>query len=144
MAEIEIRRLGPGDSAVLERMATDVFDEPIRAARAAAYLAEPNHMMVVAIEDGVVVGQCAGVVHRHPDKATELYLDEVGVAPTHHRRGIATRMMQAMFAWGREHGCEEVWVGTEPDNVAARAMYRGLRPKEEDTFVMYVVDLPPP
>ncbi|MGD9739938.1 MAG: N-acetyltransferase family protein [Bauldia sp.] len=142
MTSITIRRLGPDDATFLDRIAAEVFDEPVRPGRVAAYLREPNHMMVVAIDGDLVVGQCAGVVHRHPDKMTELYIDEVGVAPTHHRRGIARRMMEELFAWGREQGCEEAWVGTEVDNAPARSLYRGFGPKEEDTFVMYVIDVP--
>ena len=40
---IEIRRLGPEDAPILERIAADVFDEPVRPDRLAAYLAEPGH-----------------------------------------------------------------------------------------------------
>ena len=54
---IDIRRLGPGDAAVLERVADDVFDASIDPERLAAYLAEPGHLMIVAIHDGEVVGQ---------------------------------------------------------------------------------------
>ncbi|WP_246672618.1 MULTISPECIES: GNAT family N-acetyltransferase [unclassified Mesorhizobium] len=70
----------------------------------------------------MTVGQCAAIIHRHPDKATELYIDEVGVSPAFQRQGIARKMLDAMFAIGRENGCEEAWVGTEPDNRAARAL----------------------
>ena len=80
MSEIEFRRLSAGDAAVLGRVAEDVFDEPVDPVRLAAYLSQPGHHMIVAIHDGVVVGQTAAVVHRHPDKPTELYIDEVGVA----------------------------------------------------------------
>jgi aminoglycoside 6'-N-acetyltransferase I len=111
---IEVRRLLPGDAAVLERVAEGVFDERVDAKRLAAYLAEPGHHMIVAIRGGEVVGQAAAVIHRHPDKPTELYVDEVGVAPALQRQGIAKRMLEAMFALGRELGCEEAWVGTEP------------------------------
>ncbi|WP_318013572.1 GNAT family N-acetyltransferase [Mesorhizobium sp. CO1-1-4] len=47
-------------------------------------------------------------MHRHPDKPTELYIDEVGVSPAFQRQGIARKMLDAMFALGREHGCEEL------------------------------------
>lgn len=118
---VEIRRLHPGDDALVMRLADEVFDEPVRPERLAAYLASPGHFMIVAIVDEIVEAQCAAVIHRHPDKVTELYIDEVGVAPPFHRQGIARRMLDAMFAIGREHGCEEAWVGTEPDNLPARA-----------------------
>jgi GNAT superfamily N-acetyltransferase len=110
--EIEIRRVGPDDNGRFDRVGEDVFDDAIHRGRLAAYLSEPGHHMVVAVSDGEVVGQVAAVVHRHPDKPTELYLDEVGVTPAPQRRGVARRMLDAMFAWGRELGCKEAWVGT--------------------------------
>ena len=116
-----------------------MFDEPVDPARLAAYLSEPGHHMVVAIDGGVVVGQTAAVVHRHPDKPTELYIDEVGVAPPYQRQGIARRMLEEMLAIGRSLGCEEAWVGTEPDNEAARALY-AKRGAEAETFVMFAYD----
>ncbi|TKB31123.1 MAG: GNAT family N-acetyltransferase, partial [Mesorhizobium sp.] len=66
----EIRRLFPGDDALVMRVADEVFDEPVRPDRLSAYLAEPGHFMVVALADGIVVGQCAAVIHRHPDKVS--------------------------------------------------------------------------
>ncbi|MET3579212.1 ribosomal protein S18 acetylase RimI-like enzyme [Mesorhizobium robiniae] len=90
--KMEIRRLLPGDDALVMRVADDVFDEAVRPDRLAAYLASPGHFMIVALADGVVVGQCAAVIHRHPDKVSELYIDEVGVAPAFQRQGIATRL----------------------------------------------------
>ena len=96
--------------------------------------------MTVALGDGEIVGQVAAVIHRHPDKATELYIDEVGVTPALQRQGIARQLLQAMLALGRSLGCEEAWVGTEPDNEAARGLYEGLGVTAEP-FVMYVVKL---
>jgi len=140
---IEIRRLEAGDDALVMRVAKDVFDEPVRPDRLAAYLASPGHFMIVALADGVVVGQCAAVIHRHPDKVSELYIDEVGVTPAFQRQGIARKMLDAVFVIGRENGCEEAWVGTEPGNAAARALYESRRephgPAEE--FVIYVYKL---
>jgi aminoglycoside 6'-N-acetyltransferase I len=138
---IEFRRLKAGDAAVLGRVAAEVFDEPIPPERAAAYLAEPGHIMLVALVDGVVVAQCAAVIHRHPDKVTELYVDEVGVGSDYRNLRIATRMLEEMFAIGKAEGCEEAWVGTEVDNVPARALYRARSPSEEQVFVQYVYEL---
>jgi ribosomal protein S18 acetylase RimI-like enzyme len=140
MMQVEIRRVRPGDAALFDRVAPDVFDEPIDAARLAAYLREPNHHMLVAVRDGEVVGQCAGVVYRHPDKPAELFIDEVGVTPALHRQGIARRMLDAMLALGKTLGCEEAWVGTEPDNGPARGLYESYG-VEAEPFVMYLVKL---
>ncbi|TRC78236.1 GNAT family N-acetyltransferase [Mesorhizobium sp. WSM4310] len=136
---MEIVRLEAGDDTLVMRIAEDVFDEPVRPDRLAAYLNQPGHFMVVALANGVVVGQCAAVIHRHPDKVAELYIDEVGVSPEFQRQGIARRMLDAMFAIGRESGCEEAWVGTEPDNLPARALYESRKEPhgEAESFVMY-------
>lgn len=128
---IELKRMQPGDDLEFSEVAPDVFDAPIHPERLEAYLLEPGHLMILAFDDGMVVGQCAAVIHRHPDKVTELYVDEVGVASTHLRQGIATRMVEAMFAWGRELGCREAWLGTELDNVEANRLYLKLGGKQQ-------------
>ena len=134
---IETRHLAPGDEALFVSIAEDVFDAPVSSARLTAYLAEAGHHMIVALDGDLIVGQVAAVVHRHPDKPTELYLDELGVAPSHQRQGIGRRLLEEMLALGRRLGCEEVWVGTEHDNVPARALYR-QRLGEAEEFVLYV------
>ena len=141
--DCEIRTVTQADIGLFDRVADDVFDEPIDADRLAAYLAEPGHHMMVAIHDGALIAQVAAVVHRHPDKVTELYIDEVGVAPPFHRKGIARKMLEAMFDLGRSLGCQEAWVGTEPDNVPARRLYETTRKKGDpgETFIMYLYEL---
>lgn len=139
----EIVRLSPDNAELLHRLADDVFDEPVRPDRLAAYLAEPGHIMLVALSGGIVVGQCAAVLHRHPDKVTELYLDEVGVTSAMQRQGIGRALVESMLGIGRELGCGEAWVGTEPDNLPARGLYERLDLPRDDTgtFVMYVYRL---
>jgi aminoglycoside 6'-N-acetyltransferase I len=137
----EIVRLTPANASLLDRVADEVFDEPVDQRRLAAYLLEPGHLMLVALNDGEVVAQAAAVIHRHPDKPTELYLDEVGVAPAFRRMGLARKLLDEMLAIGKAVGCEEAWVGTEDDNKPARRLYEsrgGVRP---EPFVMYVYKL---
>ena len=138
---VTVRRLQPGDEALFQSIAPEVFDEPIHAGRMHDYLRTPGHIMVLAFDGDLVVGQCAGVLHRHPDKATELYIDEVGTASTHLRQGIATLMMDELFAWGRELGCEEAWLGTETDNEPAKALYRSYKPTEDNVIQYFLFDL---
>ena len=137
---IETRRLTPADAAILGRVADEVFDAAVDPERLAAYLAEPGHHMIVAIAGDEVVGQIAVVVHRHPDKPTELYVDEVGVAPAWRRRGVAGRLLDEMLALGQALVCEEAWVGTEHDNLAARGLYQS-RGAAAEAFVMYLFEL---
>ena len=138
---LTLRRMQPGDEAMFQSIAPEVFDEPIDAGRLHDYLRAPGHLMVLAFEGELVVGQCAGVLHRHPDKPTELYIDEVGTAVTHRRMGIARLMMDELFAWGRELGCEEAWLGTETDNEPAKALYRRYRPKEDEVIQYFLFEL---
>lgn len=138
--QIDLKHVGPADAALFDRVAAEVFDEPVDPQRLAAYLAEPNHLMLVALAGGEIVGQCAAVIHRHPDKTTELYVDEVGVTPALRRQGIARKMLDAMFALGKSLGCGEAWVGTEPDNAAARRLYEA-RGADGEAFVMYLSEL---
>ena len=138
---IAYRLLGPGDAAVLDRVAPEVFDEPVRPDRARAYLAEPQNLLLVALEGDLVVGQCAAVIHRHPDKPAELYVDELGVSPAWQRRGIGTGLMRRILAEGRSRGCEEAWLGTECDNAAANALYGRLGGTPPELFNLYLYDL---
>lgn len=132
-------RIGTGDINLFASVAEDVFDETISIDRLAAYLESQQNRLVVAQIDGTIVGQCAAVIHKHPDKPNELYLDEVGVCPRFWRQGIAGRMVEEMITWARELGCIEAWVGTEESNDAARALYSRYTAAER--IVMYSWDL---
>lgn len=138
---ITIRLLSADDIDALNSVHDDVFDEPVNPRRFEAYLKDATNHLMVAIQDGMVIAQVAAVVHRHPDKVTELYIDEVGVAEPWRRKGLAKEMLKRMFAHGKSLGCEEVWVGTEPDNVAARKLYQAFKGEPAETFVMYVYQL---
>jgi ribosomal protein S18 acetylase RimI-like enzyme len=133
---IEIHRVTPGNTSLLPDIMPDVFDEPVDPARLARYAAAPGHIMLVALDGATVVGQVAAVLHYHPDKPTELYIDEVGVSPAWQRQGIARRMLDMVVELGRKEGAEEVWAGTEPDNAPAKALY-GSRADAEH-FLMFV------
>ena len=136
-----IKRLRPGDEALFANIADDVFDAAVEPARLAIYLSSPGHMMVAAMLDGLMVGQCAGVIHCHIDKAAELYVDDVGSASTHRRQGIAAAMLTELFEWSRELGCEEAWLATEHDNDVAKTFYRGFSPIEDASIQFYLFKL---
>ena len=50
-------------------------------------------------------------------------------------------MMDELFAWGRELGCEEAWLGTETDNEPAKALYRRYAPKEDEAIQYFLFEL---
>lgn len=121
---IQVRLLGADDLPVLDRVADDVFDGPIRPDRAAEFLADDRHHLAVAVIDGVVVGFASAVHYVHPDKDPELWIAEVGVAPSRRREGIATRLLDELRSRARDLGCREVWVLTERENEGAMSFYR--------------------
>ena len=120
---IEVRLLGPGDEAVLDRVAPGVFDNAVHPVLAREFLADPRHHIVVAISEGRVVGMASAVHYVHPDKPMELWVNEVGVAPTHQRLGIGKLVLTALLEHGRALGCTGAWLGAEESNVAARRLY---------------------
>jgi aminoglycoside 6'-N-acetyltransferase I len=124
--EIVVRSLGADDRAVLDDVAPEVFDEALRAEWTDEFLADPRHHIVVAVAGSQVVGFVSGVHYVHPDKAPELFVNELGVTPSHRRRGIATRLFSSLLAEARRHGCCAAWVPTEADNDLARAFYESL------------------
>ena len=101
---LDIRLLAPGDERVLARVAPGVFDHDVDPGLTAEFLRDPRHHLAVAIEDGAVVGFASGVHYVHPDKPAELWVNEVGVAPSHQRRGLGKRLLHALFAHGRDLG----------------------------------------
>ena len=133
---VEIRLLGPEDRKVLERVAPGVFDGPVQQRWTHEFLADGRHHLVVALDDGSVVGMASAVDYVHPDKAPQLFINEVGVAPSHQRRGIGRQLLDAMLAHGRTLGCTEAWLGTEETNVAARRLYEGAGAAPE-VFMLY-------
>ena len=138
-----VRMLGPDEAAVLDRVAPDVFDNPIHPRWTAEFFADPRHHLAVAMDGDVVVGFASGVHYVHPDKPPELFIDEVGVAPTHQGRGLARRLMHTLMDHGRALGCTQAWVGTEHDNTAANRLYASVGGVPEE-FVLYAFDLGKP
>ena len=138
---MEIRVLTPGDAAVLDHVADEVFDNPIDPRSTAEFLADPRHHICVAVEDGVVVGFASAVRYIHPDKQPELWINEVGVAPPFHRRGVAKAIVARLLALAKQLGCVEAWVLTDEDNTAARALYRSAGGTETPAGVMVTFEL---
>ena len=131
---IEIKLLGREDTGVLAHIAPEVFDNPIDVGRANEFLADPRHHLAVAVEDGLVVGFVSAVHYVHPDKPRpELWINEVGVATTHRRRGLGTRLLHSVLAVARELGCAEAWVLTDRANPAAMRLYTAAGSTEAPT-----------
>jgi ribosomal protein S18 acetylase RimI-like enzyme len=139
---LEIRLLGPDDGHLLQRVADGVFDGPVEQRWLREFLGDARHHMTVALDRGLVVGMVSAVDYVHPDKAPQLWINEVGVAPSHRRRGIARLLLDAMLAHGRALGCTEAWLGTEETNLPARRLYESAGGAAEP-FTLYSFALRP-
>lgn len=139
----EIRLLTADDCDVLQLVADDVFDDSIDPDAAAEFLADARHHLAVAIADGLVVGFVSAVHYLHPDKpAPELWINEVGVAPTHQGQGLARKLMQAMLDEGRRLGCSVAWVLTHRSNTPAMRLYAASGGSEaKEDAVMFEFEL---
>lgn len=123
---IAIRKLVPGDEAVLDKVAAGVFDEPVRPDLTRRFLATPNYRIFVALDGDLVVGMATGFTHFHPDKDEEFFVNELGVGDDYRRQGIGERLLDAILAEAKAMGCPDAWLGTEHVNGPALALYRKI------------------
>jgi aminoglycoside 3-N-acetyltransferase I len=131
---MRIERITDAD-AVLR--AADLFDAPPRPDATARFLAERNHHLLFAYdESGRAVGMISGIETTHPDKGTEMFVYELGVAPAARLQGVATALVRDLARLATANGCYGMWVGTETDNAAAQATYRKAGAGEEAPFLL--------
>ncbi|MGO1544666.1 MAG: GNAT family N-acetyltransferase [Gulosibacter sp.] len=117
-----------------------LFDEPVLEASAADFLARPGHVLFLALDPaGKGIGFVSGVEMRHPDKAPEMFLYELGVAEEWRRRGVAKALVLALRDEARIRGCVGMWTGTEGENGPALATYRstGAMVDAESVFITW-------
>jgi ribosomal protein S18 acetylase RimI-like enzyme len=139
---LEIRLLGSADVDLVTGAGADAFDSLPQEGLAAEFLADPRHHLVAAIDAGRIVGFVSALHYVHPDKPPELWINEVGVAPTHRGQGVGRAMLRAMLGHGRHLGCGSAWVLTDDANAAARRLYEasgGVR--AEHACVMFEFSL---
>jgi GNAT superfamily N-acetyltransferase len=150
---IAVRRLGPGDEAVLEQLAREAPefdlagrstpDEPLAPADAAAYLADESVLHWIAEEQGRVVGELLCHVLGMPHgPGRELLLYSIGVREGHRRRGVGRALVEAMVRWAAGTGVREVWVLA--DNPGAEAFYEACgfrRGAEDEQGVLWLLDV---
>jgi len=111
-----VRRLHADDEEVVRRLAEDVPQTGL--------LVDERTIFVAAFSGDEPVGFAFGyLLPRRHGKLSMLFVYELDVVASHRREGLATRLMQELFAHG---GGAEAFVLTEPDNVAANATYATL------------------
>ena len=139
---IEIKVLGDNDASILMNVAPGVFDNPVDLRATDEFLRDRRHHLAVAVEDGVVVGFVSALHYIHPDKPRpELWINEVGVAPTHQERGLGKKLLHSILEAAQRSGCAEAWVLTDRSNVPATRLYSsmgGAEPKDQLMFTFHL------
>ena len=129
------RKLGPGDEGVVERLA-----EQAPPAHVHELLADDRTIFLVAFDGegpepvGFVLAY--ELLRRHGDPS-QLFVYEVGVAPTARRRGVATELLRELRRIARSRGIRHGFVLTNEANEAAMELYRslgGMRPNADDVL----------
>ena len=132
--KIQIRHLGAENAWLLE--GADVFDHPVDLVQLAAFIADPGHEMIIAVVAGKVVGMASGTVLLHPDKPPAFLISEVGVNKDMRLHGIGTALLRRLLQLARARGCRGIWLATEANNAAARALYHKLGARETQGVVV--------
>ena len=140
---MELRRLGAGDEEAVVA-AAELFDFDVQPRSTRRFLEDANHHLIVAYEDGIAAGFVSGVETTHPDKGTEMFLYELGVAERFRRRGFGTALVAALATLARERACYGMWVLTDADNDAALGAYSGAGASERSDHVMLSWDFAEP
>ncbi|MBI1392664.1 MAG: GNAT family N-acetyltransferase [Alphaproteobacteria bacterium] len=140
---VEIIRLTTEGASLLDAVEEDVFDNDIDPDALAAFLADPRHVMLIAVDgdDGRgarVVGMASAFDYFHPDKKPQMFINEVGVAPAWRRRGLGRRLVAALLAEAKARGCVYAWLGTDADNVGGKACFGSVSGGEApQPFLLY-------
>lgn len=135
-----IKKLTSIDISLLMNTADDVFDNPVVEKFSTEFLNDPRHHIVVALVENQIVGFASAVHYIHPDKPTEFWINEVGVASEHQNKGIGKAILQELFQIGKSLGCSVAWVLTDKGNLAANKLYQSAGGENSET-VMYDFNL---
>lgn len=121
----------------LETVAEGVFDGPVRAEFASAFIDCPRHVMFLAVAEDVVAGMISGVEYFHPDKPAQMWINELGVGDAYRRRGIGRALLTTLLDHARQTGCRSAFVVTEGDNGPARNLYATLEPQGTEAEAVF-------
>lgn len=103
------------------------------------FLENPDALLLVARWGGDAAGFTTPYRLPRVDRPrAEVQLYEIGVDDRFRRRGVATALIGEVHRWAAEVGADEVWVLTETENAAARALYAATGGEEDASrFVMF-------
>jgi GNAT superfamily N-acetyltransferase len=107
------------------------IDTNLSAERFAEYLADPQHAILTAQQDGRIIGYAMLIrgVAEDPDvrRAVEIRpaaeLSKMYVLPDYHGAGVSKALMERTLAAGADWGVRCVWLGVNQGNQRAQRFY---------------------
>lgn len=128
--DITIRRLQPGDEQLALQVVSDLVPIDERDGRGPStghlqlLLGQDTNYLIVAISGNAPVGFLTA--YRMPAlscDASMVYIFEIEVASSYQRQGIGKQLINLLKKLCLESDVEDIWVGTENENVAAKRLY---------------------
>ena len=126
------------DLSALVKVNDHLFENKIKPHRAKEFLEDPRHHMLLAYDNGKVVGMISAVHYVHPDKDPQLFINEVGVIKAFQKQGIGQDLVRHMCEHGKNLGCTSAWVAADASNDAVIKTYRAAGGKQiSDTWMIF-------
>ena len=116
--------------------APEVFDHPVTTASLTRFLAQPGRVLLLAYHGPLIVGQLTAYVCTPPEeRPPSVFIDELGITPSHQRRGIGRALVDYLLQLMPTLGAQEVWVAAEPTNQPAQALYASVFHAPESALI---------
>lgn len=134
-------RLWDGYNAFYGRAGATALPAPVTEATWGRFFApdEPVHALV-AVDGGEVVALAHYLFHRSTTRLRDVcYLQDLFTDPAHRGRGIARKLIEAVYAAARTAGCSRVYWQTQATNAAGRALYDKVA--RHAGFIVYAHEL---
>lgn len=146
-----IKRLGPGDVAVMEAMMTmfgKAFDDPqsyTKERPSSLYtsrLLDRSHFIALAaVEGGTVIGGLVAYeLMKFEQERSEIYIYDLAVDEAHRRKGVASGLIAALQTIAIEMGAWVIYVQADYGDDPAIALYTKLGTRED--VMHFDIDVP--
>lgn len=133
---LDIREARRSDLDAIADLERRSFPVPWKREYFEAEVGAPFRLNLVARDER---GQLAGYVFC-AFAGGEVHVNKIAVSPEARRRGLATRLMDEVFAYSREIAAEEIYLEVRVSNAPARLFYERLGFAEAGRRARYYLD----
>src|SRR5215203_550557 len=129
--DLKIKKLRSDEAKLAKELFTffqidDGVENPTQASEEylTKLLERPDFHVVVAIDNGVVIGGLTAYeLLKYKSETTEMFLYEINVAATHRRKGVASALIEFLKETCAEKNIKSMFVLAEADNLPAVRLY---------------------